>query len=70
MSLVTEQEVARTLQLEKYGSFGINLTRKMMDILKIKDINILYDRHKHLEGIGFIDAVLNDLDIQVEISQS
>ena len=69
MSLVTEQEVARKLHLEKYGSFGINLTRKMMDILKIKDINILYDRHKHLEGIGFIDAVLNDLDIQVEISQ-
>ncbi len=70
MSLVTELEVARTLKLEKYGALGINLTRRMMEILKIKDLNIIYDRHKHLEGIAFIDAVLNDLDIQVEISQN
>ena len=70
MPIVTENEVARTLRLDKFGKAGIGFALQLMRLLKMTDLNNIYDRYYHLEGIDFINAVLGDLNITIETSQS
>jgi len=68
MPLITEEEMVKTFKLDKFGNLGMNLAKQMMNFLKIREINYLFDRFSHLEGLAFIDAILNYLNIEVDIS--
>lgn len=68
MPIVSEIEVAQSLGLSKLGAGGLGISRGLMTWLRIRDLNAVYDIFQHLEGLEFIDAVLDYLQISVDIS--
>lgn len=69
MGLVTAKEVAKAIHIHKYGFLGTFIGWLLMRITKISSINRFYDRHKHLDGIEFLDAILEHYDIRFEIPE-
>ncbi len=69
MGLVTAKEVAKVIKTDKYGIFGTFSGWLLMKILKISTINKIYDRNKHLKELGFLNAILDDLQIKFEIPE-
>ena len=69
MGLVTAKEVAQAINLDRYGILGTFMGWLLMKITKISSINRFYNKHKHLEGIQFLDAILEHYEINFEIPQ-
>ncbi|MBV1888461.1 MAG: lysophospholipid acyltransferase family protein [Urechidicola sp.] len=69
MGLVTAKEVAKAVNLEKYGFIGTFFGWLLMKILRISTLNKIYNKHKHLSELEFFDALLDDLQIQFEIPE-
>ncbi|WP_445718661.1 GNAT family N-acyltransferase [Flavobacterium sp.] len=69
MGLVTAKEVAKAINVDKYGVFGTFSGWLLMKVLKISALNKLYDRHKHLNDVEFLKAILDDLQIKFEIPE-
>ena len=67
MGLVTAKEVARAINLDKYGIFGVFMAWILMRITKIATINRFYRKHEHLSGREFLDAILNHYQIDFEV---
>ena len=69
MSLVTPKEVSKAINLDKYGFIGTFSGWILMKILRISEINDIYNRHKHLNDLAFFTALLDDLQIKFEIPE-
>ncbi|MEG1377912.1 MAG: glycerol acyltransferase, partial [Myroides sp.] len=67
MGLVTAKEIARVIKLDKYGFIGTFSGWLLMKVLKISQLNKIYDRNKHLEDVTFLNAILNEFQIEFEI---
>ena len=67
MGLVTAKEVAKAINLHRYGLIGTFLGWILMKLTKISTINRFYDNHKHLEGREFLEAILEHYEIDFEI---
>ncbi len=67
--LVTPKEVAKAIQLDKYGFIGTFIGWVLMRVLKISTINKFYKRNKHREGIDFLDSILKEFQIKFEIPE-
>ncbi|TBN01873.1 lysophospholipid acyltransferase family protein [Hyunsoonleella flava] len=65
--LVTAKEVAKAIQLDKYGFLGTFIGWLLMKVLKISTLNKIYKRNKHLEEVSFLNAILGDFQIKFEI---
>jgi putative hemolysin len=69
MGLVTVKEVARAVNLQRYGFFGTFMGWILVRLTKLSDINRFYDEHKELEGPEFLDAILEHYEIDFEIPE-
>jgi len=69
MSLVTSKEVAKAINLEKYGFVGTMFGWGIMKILRISKLNRIYNKNKHLNDIEFFSALLDDFQIKFEIPE-
>ncbi|MSP84342.1 MAG: lysophospholipid acyltransferase family protein [Flavobacteriaceae bacterium] len=69
MGLVTAKEVAKAINIDKYGVLGTFSGWLLMKALKISTLNKVYDRNKHLKDVPFLNAILNDLEIKFEIPE-
>ncbi len=69
MGLVTAKEVAKAINLDKYGVLGTFMGWILMRVTQISHINRFYDKHKHLQGLGFLDAILEYYEIKFEIPE-
>ena len=69
MSLVTAKEVAKSINLDKYGFIGTFFGWLLMKLLRLSKINSTYNKHKHLKGLTFITELLDDLQIKFEIPE-
>ncbi|WPR72119.1 lysophospholipid acyltransferase family protein [Flavobacterium sp. NG2] len=69
MGLVTAKEVAKAINIEKYGILGTFSGWLLMKILKISTLNKVYNRNKHLKEVDFLNGVLDDLQIKFEIPE-
>lgn len=69
MGLVTSKELAKAINLDKFGFIGTFIGWVLMKTLRIDAINDVYDKNKHLEGLDFLNALLNDLQIKFEIPE-
>ncbi|RWX00239.1 GNAT family N-acyltransferase [Flavobacterium cerinum] len=69
MSLVTAKEVAKAIKTDKYGFLGTFSGWLLMRILKISNINKLYNRNKHLNDLVFLNSILDELQIKFEIPE-
>ncbi|WP_034042117.1 GNAT family N-acyltransferase [Wocania ichthyoenteri] len=67
--LVTAKEVAKAIQLDKYGFIGTFIGWLLMKVLKISTLNKFYNRNKHLKDIEFLDSILNEFQIKFEIPE-
>ncbi|GAA4800878.1 lysophospholipid acyltransferase family protein [Litoribaculum gwangyangense] len=67
--LVTAKEVAKAIQLDKYGFIGTFIGWLLMKLLKISKLNKIYNRNKHLEELPFLNAILDDFQIKFEIPE-
>jgi len=69
MGIVTAKEVARAINVTKYGFLGTFFGWMLMKVLKISKINAIYDKNKHLTDVPFLNAILEQLEIKFEIPE-
>ncbi len=67
MSLVTAKEVSKAIKADKYGFIGTFIGWLLMKLLKISTINKVYNRNKHLNNLEFLNAILEEFQINFEI---
>ena len=69
MSLVTAKEVARAIQIDRYGPLGTFTAWVLMRMTRMSSINRVYDKYKDLPGPEFLDAILDYYEIDFEIPE-
>ncbi len=69
MGLVTAKEVANAIKTDKYGFLGTFSGWLLMKVLKISNLNAIYDRNKHLKDLEFLNAILDEFQIKFEIPE-
>tara|TARA_R110002012_G_scaffold263456_1_gene446199 strand:- start:23539 stop:25368 length:1830 start_codon:yes stop_codon:yes gene_type:complete len=69
MGLVTAKEVAKAINLEKYGFMGTFIGWSLMKFTRISSINKFYDSIQHLEAKDFTEAILKHYEIDFEIPE-
>jgi len=69
MGLVTSKELAKAINLDKFGFIGTFIGWVLMKTLRIDKINDVYNKHKHLNALDFLNALLSDLQIKYEIPE-
>jgi putative hemolysin len=67
MGLVSAKEVAKAINLGKYGFIGTFIGWLLMKVLKISTINKIYNKHKHLNDVTFLNSLLDEFEIKFEI---
>ncbi|WP_445736272.1 GNAT family N-acyltransferase [Mariniflexile sp.] len=67
--LVSAKEVAKAINIDNYGFIGTFIGWLLMKLLKISTLNKIYKRHKHLNDLPFLDAILDDFQIKFEIPE-
>jgi len=67
MGLVTAKEVAKAINLDKYGFVGTFISWLLMKVTRISSINRFYDTIKHLDAEEYSDAILRHYEIDFEI---
>ncbi|ASV29784.1 GNAT family N-acyltransferase [Maribacter cobaltidurans] len=69
MGLVTAKEVAKAVNLSKFGFLGTFMGWALMKVTRISGVNRFYDSISHLEGPEFTKAVLDHFEIDFEIPE-
>jgi len=69
MGLVTAKEVAKAIKVDKFGVLGTFMSWSLMKVLNISTMNKIYDRNKHLSDLDFINALLDELEVNFEIPE-
>ncbi|PWH84104.1 glycerol acyltransferase [Algibacter marinivivus] len=69
IGLVNAKEVAKAIQLDKYGFIGTFIGWILMKVLKISTLNRIYKRNKHLNELPFLNGILDDFQIKFEIPE-
>ncbi|MEE9362434.1 MAG: lysophospholipid acyltransferase family protein [Cellulophaga sp.] len=69
MGLINSREVAKAIKLDKYGFLGTFIGWILLKVTRISSINRFYDDNKHLEGINFLNAILDHYQIKFEIHE-
>ena len=69
MSLVNSKEIAKVVQLDRFGWLGTFFGWMLLKTLRISKLNRIYERHKHKKDIEFLDGILGDFQIDFEIPE-
>jgi len=69
IGLVSAKEVAKAINIDKYGFLGTFIGWLLMKFLKISAINKFYKKNKHLKDVEFLDKILEEYQIKFEIHQ-
>ncbi len=67
MSLVSSKEIAKVIQLDKFGWVGTFFGWMLLKTLRISKLNRIYEKQRHKKDIAFLDAILGDFQIEFEI---
>ncbi len=69
MGLVTTKEVAKAVNLSKYGYFGWFVAWVLMKVTRISAINSFYDKIAHLDCEAYAKAILEYYEIDYDIPE-
>jgi len=69
MGLVNAKEVAKAINVDKFGFLGTFMGWSLMKILNLTTLNNIYDRNKHLQNLEFVNALLEEFEIKFEIPE-
>ncbi|MCK4748958.1 MAG: lysophospholipid acyltransferase family protein [Bacteroidales bacterium] len=67
MKLIETDEIIKAAKLKRFGR--TSAAKVLMTVLRINKINKLYDELNHLRGIDFIDALIDRLQLEYEVSE-
>jgi len=67
LKLIEPDEFVKAARLGRIG--GASAAKVLMTVLRINRINKLYDEVKHHRGIDFIDALIEKLQLEYEVSE-
>lgn len=69
MGIVSSKEVAKVMNLDKYGFLGTSIGWMVLKSTKLSVINKEYDKRKDLPGTQFIDSILKAFEIDFDIPE-
>ncbi len=69
MGLVTAKEVAKAINLSKYGFLGTFIGWVLMKVTRISGINSYYDSIAHLKGREYSKSILEHFEIEFQIPE-
>lgn len=69
IGLVSAKEVAKVINVDKYGFIGTFMGWLLMKLLKISTINKFYKKNQHLKDVEFLDKILEEFQIKFEIPE-
>jgi len=69
MPLVSVQDFAKLLKIDKVPLFGNLIGRFVLYVTQLKKANQIYDRNKHKSGIEYLNSLLKEYNICVKISK-
>ncbi len=67
MSLVSSKEIAKVLNINKFGFVGSAIGWLFLKVLGISRLNKIYDRTKNLDKNTFLDTLIEEFQINFEI---
>ncbi len=68
MEIITKKDFAKAINLDKIPMPG--LASLLMEIMKINEVNEVFDRAHHLQGISFIDKVLQLIGVKISFDET
>ena len=68
MKIINRKEFAEATKLNKFYMPG--LASLLMEIMKINEVNDVFEKAEHLHGITFIDKILEIIGISIEIDET
>ncbi|WP_374163098.1 GNAT family N-acetyltransferase [Arcticibacter sp. MXS-1] len=68
MKVISKEEFAKATRIDRLPLPG--LASFLMEIMKINHVNEAFSRAQHLQGVDFIDKILEVLGIKIEFNQS
>lgn len=69
MGLVTAKELAKAINIDKYGFVGTFISWFLMRVTRLSSINTFYDSIKHLDAGAYAQACLDHYEIDFEIPE-
>ncbi len=69
MELVTSKQVAKAINVDKFGFIGTFIGYILMKILRISTLNKIYKKHKNKKDLHFLNSLLNEFKIKFEIPE-
>ncbi|MHA6278813.1 GNAT family N-acyltransferase [Salinimicrobium sp. CAU 1759] len=69
MGIVSAKEVAKVMNLEKFGFLGTSVGWVVLKTTKLSVINKEYEKRKHMTAPQFIDSILKAFEIDFEIPE-
>ena len=67
--LVSAKDLATAINMNKMGALGTLGGWVLMNLLKMDKLNAIYNRNKQLEGVDFLNALLDEFEIKFEIPE-
>ena len=67
MSLVSAKEIAKVLNISKFGLFGNAIGWIILNALGLSKLNSVYDKTKHLKKEAFLNKLIDEFQIKFEI---
>ena len=69
MGLVTSKEIAKVIKVDKFGFVGTFFGWVLMQLLRISALNSIYNKHKEKKDLEFLNAILDEFQIEFEIPE-
>lgn len=67
MKIITTDQFAKATKLDKLGVPG--LPALLMEVMKLNDINNVFAKNKHFEGLEFVDKILETIGVSIEFDE-
>lgn len=68
MKIITKEEFAKATKLDKLHMPG--LASLLMEVMKINEVNQVFQKAEHLKGLAFVDKILQIIGIKVEFEEA
>ena len=69
MGIVSAKEVAKVMNLDKFGFLGTSMGWVILQTTRLSVINREYEKRKHMTAPQFIDSILKSFEIDFEIPE-
>ena len=69
MGLITAKELAKAAHLDRFGVVGTFAGWGLLHLLRLAPLNRVYDRNKHLQGVAFLEALLQEFKVHYDVRE-